>query len=39
MGTLVAVQGTLLAQIAQINGMGTGNPMAIFQSTRQMAEI
>jgi len=36
MGTSVAVQGTLLAQI---NGVGTGNPTAIFQSNRVTAEI
>jgi len=36
MGTSVAVQGTLLAQI---NNVGTGNPTAIFQSTRVQAEM
>jgi len=36
MGTSVAVQGTLLAQI---NGIGTGNPAAIFRSNRVMANI
>ena len=36
MSTSVAAQGTLLAQI---NGVSAGNPTAIFQSTRQMAEI
>jgi len=36
MGTSVAVQGTLLAHI---NGIGTGNPTAIFQSNRVTANI
>jgi len=36
MGTSVAVQGTLLAQI---NDIGTGNPTAIFQSNRVTANI
>ena len=36
MGNLVAVQGMLLAHI---NGVGTGNPTAIFQSNRVRAEI
>jgi len=36
MGTSIAVQGTLLAEI---NGVGTGNPTAIFQSNRVRAEI
>jgi len=36
MGTSVAVQGTLLAEI---NGIGAGNPTAIFQSNRVRAEI
>jgi len=36
MGALVAVQGTLLAQI---DGIGTGNPTAIFQSNRMTGEI
>ena len=36
MGTSVAVQGTLLAEI---NGVGNGNPTAIFQSNRVTAQI
>jgi len=36
MGTSVAVQGTLLAQI---NGIGAGNPTATFQLNRVMANI
>jgi len=36
MGGSVAVQGTLLAEI---NGVGTGNPTAIFQSTRVIVNV
>jgi len=36
MGTSVAVQGVLLAHV---NGIGTGNPTAVFQQNRERAEI